>query len=40
LDALRMPNRAKAQQAQIETRPDDDPIHCLLQDERALSSPS
>jgi hypothetical protein len=33
LDALRMPNTAEAQQAHIETRPDDDPIHCLLQDD-------
>jgi hypothetical protein len=40
LDALRMPNRAKAQQAQIETRPDDDPIHCLLQDDALVTKVS
>jgi hypothetical protein len=33
LDALRMPNTAEAQQAKIDTRGDNDPIHCLLQDD-------
>jgi hypothetical protein len=33
LDALRVPNTAEAQQAKIGARADDDPIHCLLQDD-------
>jgi hypothetical protein len=33
LDALRMPNTAEAQQAKIDTRHDNDPMHCLLQDD-------
>ena len=32
LDALRMPSTVEAQQAKIDTRVDNDPIHCLLQD--------
>jgi hypothetical protein len=32
-DALRMPSKAEAQQANIAVRADDDPIHCLLQDD-------
>ncbi len=40
LDALRLPNTAEAQQAQIETRPDDDPIHCLLQDDALVTKVS
>jgi hypothetical protein len=33
LDALRMPSTVEAQQAKIDTRVDNDPIHCLLQDD-------
>jgi hypothetical protein len=33
LDALRMPNTAEAQQAKINAQVDNDPIHCLLQDD-------
>jgi hypothetical protein len=40
LDALRMPSTAEAQQAQIETRPDDDPVHCLLQDDALVTKVS
>jgi hypothetical protein len=40
LDALRMPHTAETQQAQIETRPDDDPIHCLLQDDALVTKVS
>jgi hypothetical protein len=36
LDALRMPNTAEAQQAKID-RGDDDPIHCLLQDDALVT---
>ena len=36
-DALRMPSKAEAQQAQIDIRPDDDPIHCLLQDDALVT---
>jgi hypothetical protein len=40
LDALRMPKKDEAQQAQIESRPDDDPIHCLLQDDALVTKVS
>jgi hypothetical protein len=40
LDALRMPNTAEAQQAKIDTRSDDDPIHCLLQDDALVTKVS
>jgi hypothetical protein len=40
LDALRMPNTAEAQQAKIDTRDDDDPIHCLLQDDGLVTKVS
>jgi hypothetical protein len=40
LDALRKPNTAEAQQAQIDIRPDDDPIHCLLQDDALVTKVS
>jgi hypothetical protein len=40
LDALRKPNTAEAQQAQIDARPDDDPIHCLLQDDALVTKVS
>jgi hypothetical protein len=40
LDALRMPNTAEAQQAQIDTQPDDDPVHCLLQDDALVTKVS
>jgi hypothetical protein len=40
LDALRMPNTAEAKQAQIDIRPDDDPIHCLLQDDALVTKVS
>ena len=33
LDAMRKPSTQEAQAAQIAKRPDDDPIHCLLQDD-------
>jgi hypothetical protein len=39
-DALRMPSKAEAQQAQIETRADNDPIHCLLQDDALVTKVS
>jgi hypothetical protein len=39
-DALRMPNKAEAQQAQISIRSDDDPIHCLLQDDALVTKVS
>lgn len=31
-DALRKPSTQEAKQAQIAQRADDDPVHCLLQD--------
>jgi hypothetical protein len=40
LDALRMPSKLEAQQAHISTRPDDDPIHCLLQDDSLVTKVS
>jgi hypothetical protein len=40
LDALRMPSKAEAQQAQISIRSDDDPIHCLLQDDALVTKVS
>jgi hypothetical protein len=40
LDALRMPSKLEAQQAHIDTRPDDDPIHCLLQDDSLVTKVS
>jgi hypothetical protein len=40
LDALRMPKKDEAQQAQIETRADNDPIHCLLQDDGLVTKVS
>jgi hypothetical protein len=40
LDALRMPKKDEAQQAQIETRADNDPIHCLLQDDALVTKVS
>jgi hypothetical protein len=39
-DALRMPKKDEAQQAQIETRADNDPIHCLLQDDALVTKVS
>jgi hypothetical protein len=39
-DALRMPSTAEAQQAQIETRAENDPIHCLLQDDALVTKVS
>lgn len=39
-DALRMPSKDEAQQAQIDIRPDDDPIHCLLQDDDLVTKVS
>jgi hypothetical protein len=35
-----MPNTAEAQQAKIDTRGDDDPIHCLLQDDALVTKVS
>ncbi|MGB6395198.1 MAG: hypothetical protein WBF73_05895, partial [Bradyrhizobium sp.] len=32
-DALRKPSTQEAQQAQIQPLPNDEPIHCLLQDD-------
>jgi hypothetical protein len=40
LDALRMPSKAEAQQAEIGIRSDDDPIHCLLQDDALVTKVS
>jgi hypothetical protein len=40
LDALRMPKKDEAQQAKIETRADNDPIHCLLQDDALVTKVS
>ena len=40
LDALRMPSTVEAQQAKIETRGADDPIHCLLQDDALVTKVS
>lgn len=37
LDALRKPSTQEAQVAQIPIRPDDDPIHCLLQDDALVT---
>ena len=37
LDALRRPSTQEAQVAQITKRPDDDPIHCLLQDDALVT---
>jgi hypothetical protein len=37
LDGLRKPSTAEAQQAQIEPEPDNDPIHCLLQDDALVT---
>jgi hypothetical protein len=39
LDALRMPSNVEAKQARIDT-PDDDPIHCLLQDDALVTKVS
>jgi hypothetical protein len=35
-----MPSTAEAQQAQIDTPPDGDPIHCLLQDDALVTKVS
>jgi hypothetical protein len=40
LDALRMPSQVEAQQAKIDTRADNDPIHCLLQDDALVTKVS
>jgi hypothetical protein len=39
-DALRMPTKDEAQQAKIEPLADNDPIHCLLQDDALVTKVS